>query len=301
MLIDTHAHLYWPDFQQDFGEVIERALIAGVGTIINIGVDPETSRKALRQAQGKLAEIPGLKVYSSIGIHPHEALRYTQGKHSLPIRSTQGKPNSDVSIQKDITAIEEIYQQNTSKVAMVGECGLDFLFDPEFIPPEFSLEQLKQTQIELFQAQIDLAKKLNLPLSIHCRDDRSQNPQNTEAWDKVINMTKNLTGIYHCYSGLPTTTQRIIEETNFLVSFAATLTYPKNDYLIEAIKMLPLKRIVLETDCPFLPPQSKRGTRNEPTTVLEIAQKIAEIKGITVEEVAEQTTQNALKLLPLSI
>lgn len=281
MLIDTHAHLYWPEFQKDFDEVIKRAQEAGVGTIINIGVDPETSQKAAELESDKI------KFYSSIGIHPHEAIKYL--------------PDSNVSIRKDIETIEGTYQQNRSKIIMIGECGLDFLFNPDFITPQSPVDQIKQTQIELLQAQIELAKKLNLPLSIHCRDDRSQDPENTEAWDKVINLTKDHFGIYHCYSGLPATTERIIKETNFLVSFAATLTYPRNDYLIEAVKTLPLERIVLETDCPFLPPQSKRGSRNEPATVLEIAQKIAEIKGISEEEVVEQTTQNALKLLGLNI
>lgn len=284
MLIDTHAHLYWEDFQADFDEVIQRALEAGVIAIINIGVDPETSQKAAQ------LESSQIKFYSSIGLHPHEALRYTQGKLDL-----------NVSIHKDITTLEEIYQKKPAKVILVGECGLDFLFNPDFLPSPFSAPQLKELQINLFQAQIDLAKKLGLPLSVHCRDDRSQNLKNCEVWNQVIEMTKDHRGIYHCYSGLPTTTQRIIEETSFLVSFAATLTYPKNDYLIEAVKILPLERIVLETDCPFLPPQSRRGTRNEPSTVREIAQKIAEIKEISVEKVAEQTTQNALKLLSLSI
>lgn len=280
-LVDTHAHLYWEDFQNDFDEVINRALRAGIETIINIGVDYKTSKKAVELENSKI------KFYSSIGIHPHESKSYLQ--------------NYNVSIRNDIMMIEKIYRENTLKVVMVGECGLDFQFNSEFIPPDSSIEQLKQIQLELFQAQIELAKKLGLPLSVHCRDDRSQNPQNSETWDQTINLTKNHFGIYHCYSGLPVITKRIIKDTNFLVSFSATLTYPRNDYLIEAVKMLPLERIVLETDCPFLPPQSKRGTRNEPATVLEIAEKIAEIKEIAVEEVAEQTTQNAYKLLHLRI
>lgn len=248
MLTDTHAHLYWDSFKEDFEQVIQRALDAGVSTIINVGVDVRTSQKALEQAK-KLKE---LKVFSTIGIHPHE---------------------TDVWIHEDIGKLEEIYQNNTSTIIAVGECGLDF---------KDANEQTRKAQRKLFQAQIDLAKKLNLPLIVHCR----------ESWDEVLAMTKNSFGIYHCYSGLPQTTNYLLQTTNFLVSFAGNLTYPKNEYLREAVKTLPLDRIVLETDCPFLPPQSKRGQRNEPANVLEIAQLIAEIKGVTLEEVASQTTKN---------
>ncbi len=254
-LTDTHAHLYWDSFKEDFDEVIKRALEAGVSTIINVGVDVRTSQKALEQAK----KIKELKVFSTIGIHPHE---------------------TDVSIHEDIAKLEEIYLSDTEKVIAIGECGLDF---------KDVNEKTKQLQRQLLQAQIDLAKKLNLPLIVHCR----------EAWDEVLKMTKNSFGIYHCYSGLPHNTNYIIHNTNFLVSFAGNLTYPKNEYLREAVKTLPLDRIVLETDCPFLPPQSKRGKRNEPANILETALLIAEIKEVTLEEVANQTSLNVRQILRL--
>lgn len=238
-LTDTHAHLYWDSFKEDFDQVIKRAVDAGVSIIINVGVDIETSQKALAQAQ----KIKSIKVYPTFGVHPHEH-------------------GNNARIPTDI---------DPSFVA-IGECGLDFK-DVD--------EKTKQLQRQLFQAQIDLAKKLNLPLIVHCR----------EAWDETIEMTKDHFGIYHCYSGLPPTTQKVLS-TKFLVSFAGNLTYPKNEYLREAVQTLPLDRIVLETDCPFLPPQSKRGQRNEPANILEIAQLIAEIKGVSLEEVASQTTKN---------
>lgn len=275
-LTDTHAHLYWDSFKEDFDEIIKRSLDAGISTIINVGVDVEKSKESLRQTQEELANIPGLNAYSTIGIHPHEVLRYTQDKLLL----------------EDIEKLEEIYQSSLGKVVAVGECGLDYL--------EVT-EKQKDLQKKLFQAQIDLAKKLNLPLIVHCREDRSKNPQNTECWDKVIEMTKDHFGIYHCYSGLPQTTNPILQTTNFLVSFAATLTYPKNEYLRDAAKTIPLDRIVLETDCPFLPPQSKRGQRNEPSTVKEIAQLIADLKRVSFGEVARQTTQNAKKLFNVAL
>ncbi len=282
-LIDTHAHLYWDSFEDDLGEVIKRSIDTGVTTIINVGVDVELSKKALTQTQGKLANIPGLTAYSTIGIHPHEAIKYS----------------SDVSIRKDIEKLEQIYLSATADVTAVGECGLDYYFDPEFSPSSLSAEQVKSLQRQLFQSQIDLAKKLNLPLIVHCRDDRSKNPENSEAWNEVLQMVGNHPTVLHCYSGLLPTTNYILQTPNLLVSFAATVTYPKNEYLREAIKILPLEKIALETDCPFLPPQSKRVQRNEPANILEIAQLVAELKGTSLEEIVEHTSTNVAKLFAL--
>ncbi|MBI4036483.1 TatD family hydrolase [Candidatus Daviesbacteria bacterium] len=257
MLADTHAHLYWDSFKDDFDEVIKKAVAAKVSYIINIGVDIKTSRKALEQVKN-YPWPKGLRVLSTIGIHPHEALRLA------PL--AQGK------------LLEEIYRSAPEKVVAVGECGLDYK-DID--------EQTKKAQRKLFQAQIDLAKKLHLPLIVHCRD----------AWDEVLQMTKDHFGIYHCYSGLPSTTNLALNSTNFLVSFACNITYPKNDYLLEAIKLLPLDRIVLETDSPFLPPQIQRGKRNEPANVVEAAKVVAHIKNLSLEELARQTTTNVVNLL----
>lgn len=282
MLTDTHAHLYWDSFQEDFDAMIQRALTAGVNTIINVGVDVEKSQQALRQAQGEPSKFPNLSLYSTIGIHPHEAIMYTE----------------DLKLDQAIATLEQIYNSNPKKVVAVGECGLDFFFDhnPGFNPSNLSENTQKQLQIKLLQRQVDLAKKLNLPLLIHCRDDRSKNPDNTECWDKVIEMTKDHFGIYHCYSGLLPTTNYLLQTTNFLVSFAGNITYPKNQYLQEAVKAIPLERIVLETDCPFLPPQSIRGQRNEPASILEIAQLVADLKAVTLENVVKQTSANAAKV-----
>lgn len=256
MLADTHAHLYWDSFKDDFDEVIKRAINNGVSYIINIGVDVATSRQALEQV--KTYKWPeGLQAYSTIGIHPHEA----------------GKFSND-----DIEKLVEIHRNNNNTIVAVGECGLDYVAVDE---------KTKILQRKLFQAQIDLAKKLNLPLIVHCRG----------AWDEVLEMTKNSFGIYHCYSGLPPTTNLVLSSTNFLVSFACNVTYPKNDYLLQAIKLLPLDRIVLETDCPFLPPQSKRGRRNEPANVIEAAKIAAQVKNLSLEDVARQTTANVVNLL----
>ncbi len=288
MLTDTHAHLYWNSFKEDFEAIIQRALDAGVTTLINVGVDVEKSAEALKQVQ-ETNWPENLRVYSTIGIHPHEAVKYSF--------------NPDVSIRSDLNKIKEVYQKNISKVVAVGECGLDFAFEnnPDFIPSHLSPDRLKELQIKLFQAQIDLAKKLKLPLIVHCRDDRSKNPENSETWNEVLKMVGAHPTILHCYSGLPSTTDQVIQIPNLTVSFAATLTYPKNDYLREAARILPLERILLETDCPFLPPQSKRGQRNEPANIVEIAQTVSEIKELSIEEVSNQTSENAKRIFALQL
>ncbi len=294
MLVDTHAHLFWDSFRQDYEQVLDRALEAGVETIINVGVDLKTSDIVRNLKSDKI------DFYAAVAIHPEDVIKYSS--------------NEDVSIHEDIDRLGELVKANISnptKIIAIGECGLDYYFanspwtlsmpnSPKVDPNYFTPDKIKSLQKKLLQAHIDLAKLHDLPLLIHCRDDRSQNPENTEAWDKVIEMTKDHTEIYHCYSGLPKTTTKILKETNFLISFAGNITYPKNDYLREAAKIIPLDRITLETDCPFLSPQSKRGQRNEPANVLEVAQTIAQVKGISLEEVATQTTTNIKTLLKIA-
>lgn len=286
MLIDTHTHLYWDSYKEDLDQVIQRSINAGVTTMFNVGVDVKLSKVAAEQTENVLNKIPGFKAYSTIGIHPHEAINY---------------PTS-VSIHKDIEELEKLYQSKPDQTVAVGECGLDYFFDnnPDFKPTSLSIKEIENLQKQLFQAQIDLAKKLNIPLLVHCRDDRSKNPQNSEAWDEVLEMVGSHPAILHCYSGLEATTQKVLPSPNLLVSFAGNLTYPKNEYLREAVKVLPLDRICLETDSPFLAPQSKRGKRNEPASVREIAELISEIKGISLEQVAEQTTKNVKKLFKIN-
>ncbi|MDP3974323.1 MAG: TatD family hydrolase [Candidatus Daviesbacteria bacterium] len=296
MLIDTHAHLYWDVFEKDLDQVIQRSIDAGVNTIINVGVDVEKSKIAARQVKEKLSKIPNFFSFSTIGIHPHEAIKY----------------QDDVSIHEDIKKLEEIYQTQPDHIVAVGECGLDFYLDRNDIHPDITLPygQIKNLQRQLFQVQIDLAKKLNLPLIVHCRDDRSKGsgstglpPQETlspSAWDEVLNMVGNHPTILHCYSGLPKTTNLVLSSSNLFVSFAATITYPKNEYLRDAARILPLEKILLETDCPFLPPQSRRGQRNEPANVLETAQLIADLKNISLEQLNNQTSNNVKRILKLN-
>lgn len=271
MLIDTHAHLYWDEFKPDFDAVIQRALEAGIDTIINIGVNTQTSQIAAAATNDNLT------LYSSVGIHPHEAIKFIT--------------NPDELIAAEMQKLEAIYLANKAKVVLIGECGLDFKFDsnPDYKSDDsVSIEQHKQLQIKLLQAHVALAKKLHLPLTIHCRD----------AWDEIFTFLEGTRGILHCYSGQPHHTE-IAMKSDYLVSFAGNMTYPKNDYLRAAVKTLPLEKIITETDCPFLSPQSKRGTRNEPGNMKETAACVAELKGISLEEFGQQITKNVKNLLRL--
>ncbi len=277
MLIDTHTHLYWDEYLADLDEVVSRANQAQIDTVVTIGVDLTSSQKAADFTH------PNLKVYSSIGIHPHEAKKY----------------QNSVELDQAIKDIETIYQNHPQKVIAVGECGLDFFFHPESEEhlAKLSTNQIKDLQRQLLHAQTALAKKLNLPLIIHCRN--GNDPITENAWAEVFDIISDHYGILHCYSGDEIITQKALN-SRFLVSFAANITYPKNQYLRDAAIQLPLSKIVLETDCPFLSPQKTRGQRNEPASVLLIAQLISELKSVPLEQVIDQTTTNFHQLLTAS-
>lgn len=270
MFTDSHAHLYWDSFRLDLDAVLDRAAQAGVNTIINIGTNLETSKTAAGQKSDKV------KIYSTIGIHPHDWEKYIT--------------NFSVSIRDDIEGLRGVSLANRSKIIAVGECGLDYHFqhNPGYKPSTLPVNQIKQIQRQLFKKQVDLAKDLNLPIVVHCRD----------AWDEILDYLDGCSGVLHCYSGGQDTTKKVMG-TSLFIAFATNITYPRNDYLWEAAKIIPLERILLETDAPFLAPLSIRGQRNEPVYVLEVAKKLAEIKGVRPEEVAKCTTENAYTLFGL--
>lgn len=270
-LIDTHAHLYWDKFRPDLEAVIKRAKEAGVEYVINIGTDVTTSSTAAE------LENPEVKFYSTIGIHPEEALRFAS--------FAQGKPAFSESIHQNIEELEKIYQSNPQKVVGIGECGLDFAFNPNFNSTPLS-DIEKGRQKELFSAQIALAKKLNLPVIIHCRD----------AWDQIfLPELSGTRGVFHHFSSTQKDAQKALD-LGYYLSFSCVVTYPKNQLLREIIKNTPLSKILTETDCPFLPPQTMRGQRNEPANVVEVVKVIAEVKGLSYEKVAKTTLQNAQTL-----
>lgn len=268
MYIDTHAHLDFKEFDKDREEVIKRAKEGGVEKIINVGCNLERSRAALELAYQHE------NIYSAVGVHPHDVKNY----------------------ELQITKQELEKLAKNRKVVAIGECGLDY-YRLEKKSFSISLEEEKKTQKEFFKAQIEIAKKLNLPLIIHCRDafaDLLEIIQNTKY--KILN-TKP--GVTHCFSGNLEIANEFLK-LGFLVSFTGSITYAKPQAeILKVVKETPLEKIMVETDCPYLAPVPHRGERNEPLYVKYIAQKIAEVKGIKIKEVEKITTENAIKLFNL--
>lgn len=277
---DIHTHLYWDSYDADRDEVIARAHAAGIDKMFAIGCTVEESQQCVALAE-KYPEI-----FASIGIHPHEF-----------------RTVSDVqNLFADIESLRAIAQES-KKVIAIGECGLDYYVRPVVVDPqqafvgrgvEMISDETKMVQRQGFLAQIALARDLGLPLIIHCRD----------AYEDMLDMLKTECAdisalILHCYMGDTEVTKKFLELDNVYFSFTANITYPvkkalvgTKDDLTETVKLIPLNRLFVETDCPFLSPQSKRGERNEPAHVPEIVKKVAELKSISETEVIAMSETN---------
>lgn len=249
MYIDTHAHLNFPEFRDDYPAVIQRAKDAQVSAIINIALDEEAICFALDFANSH----PNY-IYTAAGVHPHDALLLDI---TLEARLKR------LALEKQIIAI--------------GETGLDYFY-------KLAPEEIQRTA---FQKQLLLAQEVGLPAIIHSRDATK---------DTIAILLQenhgNLKGVLHCFNG-DKELMKIALKLGLMFSFTGNITFPKAEVIRQAAKEIPLENIMLETDCPFMAPQVFRGKRNEPAFVVKVADKIAEIKGISVEEVARQTTQNA--------
>lgn len=201
--------------------------------------------------------------YAVIGIHPNDATR---------------------GWRDDIKEMNKLAQQKDAlKIVGIGECGMDFHY------PDYN----KQIQADLFRAQIELALNHDLALVVHTRDARDETLQILEEYCQDIKR-----GVIHCFSEDAAFARQVIA-WGFVIGIGGTVTYPKNNELRDVTRTSQLSSIVLETDAPFLPPQSKRGTKNSPVNIPEIAAYIAQLKGIHVDEVMKQTTTNARNLFQL--
>ena len=253
MLIDTHAHLDFEQFDNDRDEIVSRASDAGVSYIINPGCDLATSRKAVELSQTYES------VSAAVGIHPNS--------------TAEGHPGDFV----DIALLAE--QTDAPKIVAIGEIGLDFYRD----------RAPKDIQIRAFRGQLDLARELGLPVIIHFRNVEF------EGIDLVgADYFKGLGGVFHCFGGSPDFAKKVTA-MGFYVGFDGPLTYPNSDRT-EVARAVPLEKCLLETDAPFLTPQKHRGQRNEPVYVLEVAEKMAEIKQCSLGDVIEITGRNARSL-----
>jgi TatD DNase family protein len=253
MLIDSHAHLDMEEFEGDLPEVLTRALESGLTEIISIGIDLNSSVKALELARKHDF------VYSTVGYHPHNA------------------KEADIKVLGDLADLA-----SDPKVVAWGEIGLDF----------FRRHSPLQSQIEVFERQLDMAGDLGLPVIIH---DREAHEQLSEILRK---RRSHPAGVIHCFSG-DYALARFIIDKGFYISIPGTVTYKKADLVREVAARLPLERLLVETDAPYLAPVPHRGKRNEPAFVKYTAQEIARLRGMDFDELARATSENARTLFKL--
>ncbi len=250
MLIDTHAHLFFENFNNDTDEVINRAKENDVDYIVVPATDLVTAKEAI-----KLAEKYEM-IYACVGVHPHDTKNWND---SL------------------ISEIKKLAKH--PKVIGIGEIGLDYYYD--FSP--------KEQQIKAFKSQLDLAIKLELPVVIHNRDS------DKDMMDIIQSFCgTGLKAQFHCFNGSLTDALELIQMNHF-ISFTGNITFKKNDGLREILKRTDLNHLMLETDAPFMTPVPFRGKRNEPANVKIVAEKVAEIHSLSVEEIGRITSLNTFR------
>ena len=254
MIIDTHAHLDFPDFKDDIDDVIKRAGEVGVEYIINVGTSVDTSVKSIELTK-KYANI-----YASVGIHPNAA---------------------STVLADDWSRLEALAGE--SKVVAIGETGLDYYRD----------RSKKEDQKRLFHKHLELAEKHNLPVIIHNRE------ASIDCLEIVRKYSGRVSGVVHCFAGSRDDAEEFLE-LGFYISFAGPITFPKAENLREALKAVPVEKLLLETDCPFLAPQPKRGKRNEPSYLQYTIPVLAELYKLTVEDIERITTLSAKKLFGIT-
>ena len=300
MLLDSHTHIDMREFDADRDRVLQRARESGVAAVIDIGIDVASSEAAIALAD-KHSD-----VFATVGIHPHDASKVT-----------------DAAIGR----LEELAKH--PKVVAIGETGLDF----------YRNRSSKESQVEAFKRHLEIASKAGLPVVIHSRNANDEvfeilreytmkyrqppvspnrggnlqilgdtpsspgrrNPAPLSqglAGGGVENGSRPV-GVLHCFSGDAEIGKKYID-MGFLIAFDGPVTYPKSSAASVA-KEIPLDKMLIETDCPFLTPQAHRGKRNEPSYVSYVASKIAEVKGMSYESVADVTSANAIRLFRLPI
>jgi TatD DNase family protein len=286
--IDTHAHVHFQAYKDDMDEVVKRTLAKGIG-MVTIGTQSTTSKNGIALAE----RYEG--VWCTIGLHPnHLHAQEFLDENELPPGA------AGVGVSADPTKIKtraekfdrEYYAELVKhpKVVAIGEFGLDYYR----VPPGFDIEQLKKDQADAVRAQLRFATEFEKPVVIHCRDAHAD--QAALLKEEIDRGGLSERGVIHCFTGTAADAA-VYKELDFFVAFGGIVTFGKN--VMEAAREVPLDQIVIETDAPYLTPAPNRGKRNEPGSVEIVAEKIAELKGISVDEVAKVTTENARRLFGL--
>ena len=255
-LIDTHAHLTSDALAGDVQGVLERAARAGVTRVITIGTDLADSRRAVELAETQAG------VFASVGIHPHEAAKASA---------------------QDYSALEALLAH--PKVVAIGEIGLDYHYD-------FSD---RASQHEVFRRQLEIARRFERPLVIHCREAVAD----AVDWLKSAGF-EGRPVVFHCFTGTADEA-RLIADHGWRISFTGIVTYRKSEALQALARSYPADQLMLETDAPYLSPEPVRKIRpNEPALLRHTADFLAHLRGVSVEEIARQTTRNAVSFFHLA-
>jgi len=255
-MIDTHCHIDFKNYNEDRDNVIKRAFDGGLAAMVTIGCDLESSKNAL------LLSEKYKNIYATAGIHPNEVISENYNWESFL----------------------DFVEENNNGLIGFGETGLDYYRIPENKDVEF----VKKLQKEVFIKHIDLGKKYKKPISIHSRD----------AIEDIVDIMKEqkpYKSVLHCFVEDINWANEILQIDNCMISFGGILTFPNAGKLQEVAQKIPLEKILIETDSPFLSPVPYRGKRNEPLYVKYVVEKIAELKNISFEKVVEVTTKNAIE------
>lgn len=266
MWIDSHCHITADRFDEDRQATLDRAFEGGVETLISIGsgYGIRGNADAIRLAESDP------RIFAAVGVHPHEAAELDDAGRA---------------------AVRQWLSHE--RVVALGECGLDYHY----------MNSPRETQLEVFAEQIALARELSMPVSIHVRGNEQDNDDTFDAYDDLLEIwlaegRGELEGVLHCYTGTLDFARRALD-TGFFISFSGIVTFKGSSELREVAQGVPLDRLMVETDAPFLAPQGHRGKRNEPLWVAVVGETLAQLHGCSVEELAEQTTANARQLFRL--
>ena len=274
MIIDTHSHLNFDAFKDDFDEVMKRTLEQNIW-IINVGTNYKTSQRSV-----EITEEYQSGVYSAIGFHPiYAASEFIK----LKIDPNEGEFPLGNTFNKD--QYKKLAQ--SKKVVAIGEVGLDYYYKPKTTA---KLSYFKEKQKQVFLEQINLAEELNLPLILHCRMAHADLIEILRS--KIKNKNAKLTGVVHCFTGTMEEMKEYIEMGFYIGLNGIIFKLP----LDEIVKNCPLDKMLVETDCPYLTPIQEGQKRNEPIFIKHTIQRIAELKKVRFEEVCQKTTQNGKNL-----
>lgn len=269
MLIDTHAHLNFKAFENNLDVVFKRCEEAKM-SVINVGAQFDTSKRAALISKYK-------NFYASLGLHP-------------------------IHVFDEDFFLEDYQKLITNKVVAIGETGLDYFHSSKSEENNKPITQkVISKQVEVFESHIKLAKDNDLPLILHGRNSNDDFTLQTVYFDmmKILDNHNYYNGVFHCFAGSQMEAKTIVDNGLYL-GFTGIITYPNAQDLRDIVNYLPLDRILIETDSPYLAPQKYRGKTNEPIYVIEVAKQIASIKNLSLEEVIDFTWENAKKLFNLN-